>query len=143
MGAPVDHRRMKPKAGAKPTAAEQRHMDRIATLPCLVTGQRPVTLHHPTAWGDRIGRLSRSHSIVVPLIARLHLIQHGPHESVERLGHQRFYEIHGICLRAEGERLRDESIALGILPAEDFTPRRSVALRLASQRNATLRLKGK
>lgn len=120
MGAPVDHRRMKPKAGAKPTAAEQRHMDRIATLPCLVTGQRPVTLHHPTAWGDRIGRLSRSHSIVVPLIARLHLIQHGPRWSVEALNHQRFCQIYGICLRTEGERLRAESIALGILPATNF-----------------------
>ncbi|MGR4893385.1 hypothetical protein ACIPPQ_20365 [Sphingopyxis sp. LARHCG72] len=116
MGAPVDHKRMKPKAGAKPTAAEKRHMDRVAAMPCLVTGKRPVTLHHPTAYGDRIGRLLRSHSIVVPLIAEMHLIQHGPRLSVEALGHQRFCKIHGICLRTEGERLRAESVELGILP---------------------------
>lgn len=119
MGAPVNHRRMKPKAGAKPTAAERAHMERVAGLPCLVSGKRPVTLHHPTAYGDRIGRHPRSHSIVVPLIARFHLIQHGPHESVEALGHQRFCQIHGICLRTEGERLRAESIELGILPAKE------------------------
>lgn len=41
------HKRMKPKAGAKPTRDEQRHMDRVASLPCLVSGdRRTVSVHH-------------------------------------------------------------------------------------------------
>lgn len=116
MGAPVDHKRMKPKVGAPPTAAERRHMARVAGLPCLVSGQRPVTLHHVTGYADRMGRFSRSHRWVVPLLARFHLIQNGPHESVERLSHQGFYQRHGIDLLKEARRLEYESIELGILP---------------------------
>ncbi|MGV1682971.1 hypothetical protein [Sphingopyxis sp. NJF-3] len=107
---------MKAKAGAPPTAAERRHMDRVAGLPCLVSGQRPVTLHHVTGYADRMGRFSRSHRWVVPLLARFHLIQNGPHESVERLSHQGFYQCHGIDLLKEARRLEYESIELGILP---------------------------
>lgn len=118
MGAPVDHRRLKPKAGAKPTAAERLHFERVASLPCIVTGLRPVTLHHPTGYADRMGRILRSHRLVVPLIARLHLIQFGPRESVEALGHRGFYRVHGIDLLKEARRLEFESIELGILPPE-------------------------
>jgi hypothetical protein len=105
--------RMKPKAGAKPNAAERLHMDRVASLPCLVSGQHPVTLHHPTA-SIHGGRVSRSHSLVVPLIAELHLIQFGPYFSVEALSHQGFYLHHGIDLLAEAEVLKLESQYLGI-----------------------------
>ena len=52
------HKRMKPKAGAKPTRDEQRHMDRVASLPCLVSGNRPVTLHHVTGDAHVMGRLA-------------------------------------------------------------------------------------
>lgn len=116
MGAPVNHRRMKPKAGAKPTAAERRHMDRVAGLPCLVSGQRPVTLHHVTGYADKPGRFARSHRLIVPLLARYHLIQHGPRESVEALGHRGFFLLHGIDLLKQSHRLEYESIELGILP---------------------------
>lgn len=116
MGAPVNHRRMKPKAGAKPTAAERAHMERVAGLPCLVTGRRPVTVHHVTGYADRMGRFSRSHRWVVPLLARFHLIQSGPHESVERLSHQGFFRRYGIDLLKEARRIEFESIELGILP---------------------------
>lgn len=112
MGAPVNHGRMKPKAAA-PTAAERAHWSRVAALGCLVSGE-PATLHHPTAWGDRRGRLAREHSLVVPLAPRFHLIQHGPRESVEALGHQGFYATYGICLRSVAEMLREESRAMGI-----------------------------
>lgn len=107
--------RIKPKAGADPTAAEERHMDRVAKRPCLACGAHPVTLHHCTGYADRMGRLPRSHRLVVPLCPRHHLIQHGPHESVEAVGHQGFYRMHGIDLLKEARFLELESIEESIL----------------------------
>lgn len=91
-------------------------MDRVAGLPCLVSGKRPVTLHHVTGYADRMGRFSRSHRLIVPLAPEYHLIQHGPRSSVEALGHRGFYDAHGVDLLAEARWLEQESIALGILP---------------------------
>jgi hypothetical protein len=105
--------RMKPKAGAKPNAAERLHMTRVAGLPCLVSGRHPVTLHHVTA-SIHGGRIARSHSMVVPLAEQFHLIQHGPRFSVEALGHRGFWLHHGIDLLAEAEILKLESQYLGI-----------------------------
>jgi hypothetical protein len=113
MGWSPFHIRLKRKASDKPNAAERLHMERIAGLPCLVSGRHPVTLHHPTA-SIHGGRLPRSHSLVVPLAPELHLIQHGPHYSVEALGHRGFYLHHGIDLLAEAELLKLESQYLGI-----------------------------
>lgn len=90
-------------------------MARVAGLPCLVSG-KPATVHHVTAYADRIGRFGRSHRLIVPLAPEYHLIQHGPKTSVEALGHRRFFEVYGIDLFAEAERLEAESVALGILP---------------------------
>ena len=89
-------------------------MDRVASLPCLVSGRSPVTLHHVTGYADRMGRFSRSHKLVVPLAPEYHLIQHDPHQtlSVEALGHRGFYQEWGIDLRAEAERLWSETEAL-------------------------------
>jgi hypothetical protein len=115
MGYPVNHGRIKPKAGAKPTAAERRHMARVAKLPCLVSGERNVTLHHVTGYADRIGRVSRSHQLVVPLAPRFHQIQDGPLGSVEALNHRGFFTKYGIDLMKEAEFLRHESIQEGIL----------------------------
>lgn len=100
----------------KATAAERRHMDRVAQQPCLVSERHGVTLHHVTGYADRIGRFSRSHRLIVPLAPEYHLIQHGPFYSVEALGHQGFYHEWGIDLLAEARRLETESVALGILP---------------------------
>ena len=88
----------------KATAADKRHMARIARLPCLVCGAR-ATVHHVTAYADRPGRVSRRHDRVVPLCPRHHQIQHGPRDSVEALGHRGFYREYGIDLMAEAERL--------------------------------------
>lgn len=93
-----------PKA---PTAAEKRHMAYVASLPCLVCGGQ-ATVHHVTACADRIGRLPRRNDRVVPLCPTHHQIQWGPRESVEALNHRGFYEMHGIDLMAEAERLWDE-----------------------------------
>lgn len=114
MGWKVIQERIKRKVGDKRNAAERLHHDRVAGLPCLVSGQHPVTLHHVTGYADRMGRFSRSHSLVVPLIERFHLIQHDPYFSVEALGHQGFFLHHGIDLLAEAEILKLESQYLGI-----------------------------
>lgn len=89
-------------------------MDRVASLPCLVSGRSPVTLHHVTGYADRMGRFSRSHRLVVPLAPEYHLIQHDPYQtlSVEALGHRGFFQEWGIDLRAEAERLWSETEAL-------------------------------
>lgn len=95
----------------RPTAQEKRHLERVASLPCLVCGA-PSTVHHVTARSDRRGRITRSHQLTVPLCPKHHHIQHGPHESVEALGHQKFYSVHDVDLFAEAVRLWAESEAL-------------------------------
>ena len=85
-----------------------------ATMPCLVCGGK-ATVHHVTGSSHVMGRLPRSHEMVVPLCPVHHQIQHGPKESVEALGHRGFYKMHKIDLLAEAEFLRLESIAEGIL----------------------------
>jgi hypothetical protein len=89
------HTRIKPKA-ALPTVAERDHWHRLIYMGCLVCG-RAATIHHVTA---KIvpGRHSRSHKRVVPLCPAHHQIQWGPRESVEALGHEGFYHVHGIDL---------------------------------------------
>lgn len=79
------------------TAAQKRYLDWVLEQPCVVTGRYGVTKHHVTAHRDG-GRFTRSHWITVPLIAGLHMIQEGPVDSVEALGHGRFYEQHGVDL---------------------------------------------
>lgn len=106
----TDPRRMKPRAAKCPA-----HLARVAGLPCLVSGKR-ATVHHVTSYSDRPGRFMRTDRLVVPLAPEYHLIQHGPHYSVEALGHRGFFRLHGIDLLAEAKRLEAESVALGILP---------------------------
>jgi len=101
---------MKRSQKKPPTATERAHMDYVASLPCLVSGELPVTIHHVTS-SIHGGRLSRSHLLIVPLSARYHLIQHGPRESVEACGHAGFYRMHGVDLLSEAERLWSESPA--------------------------------
>ncbi len=93
------------------TALEKRHLARVAGLPCLVSGKRPVTVHHVTGYADRMGRFSRSHRLVVPLAAEYHLIQHGPKTSVEALGHRGFFAAYGIDLLAVAQRRWEETQA--------------------------------
>lgn len=101
--------RMKPKAGASPTAEEKNHHTRVRALPCIVPGcARPSTLHHATG-SIHGGRVARSHRLVVNLCALHHQIQFGPKDSVEALSHRGFYEKYGIDLLAEADRLWRET----------------------------------
>ena len=117
MGYSPPHNRMKDKAGAQPNAEEARHHERIRReFGCLVCGMRPATLHHVTGYADRMGRFSRSHKRVVPLCGPHHQKVWDPIASdpisVEGLGHQGFYEKHGIDLLAKADDLWAESIGL-------------------------------
>jgi hypothetical protein len=90
-----------------PTKQEARHIEWVASLPCLVCGCR-ATVHHVTAYADRIGRLPRSHQRVVPLCGRHHQAvwdKASDPQSVELLSHRGFYTKHGIDLYAAAERL--------------------------------------
>jgi hypothetical protein len=111
MGWKPNHGRSKPKAGAAPTPAEKRHMERVAGLGCLVCGD-PATVHHVTGFADRMGRITRSHRLVVPLCPNHHQAVHDNANapvSVEMLGHRGFYQEWGIDLYAEAVRLWEES----------------------------------
>lgn len=115
MGYQPAHKRMKPKAGAEPTAKQKAHMARVAQLPCVKCGAWPVQVHHVTASSYVMGRLPKNDELVVPLCPKHHKIEFGPRDSVEALGHRGFYRKHKIDLLAEAEFLRLESIAEGIL----------------------------
>lgn len=91
---------MKPR-----TASEKRLHDRVARLACLVCAARPVDVHHVVGYADRMGRAPKRHDRVVPLCKRHHDVQHGPRTSVHAMGHMRFFEVYGIDLMAEAERL--------------------------------------
>lgn len=97
------HLRAKPRY--KPVELRRYH-DWIASLGCLVCGS-PATVHHVTGYADRPGRISRSDWLVVPLCPAHHQHDYGK-QSVERLGHQGFFECHGIDLFAEAMRLADQ-----------------------------------
>lgn len=79
-----------------PTAAEQRHMDRVRAMGCVVTGTNEVHLHHVMKCPGKTKR--RDHRFVVGLAPELHNM--GP-QSVHELGSEaRFLEVHGYDLAA-------------------------------------------
>lgn len=102
---------LKAKSKYKPVAV-QRHHDRVASLGCLVCGAA-ATIHHVTGYADRPGRFSRDQWLVVPLCPVHHQKVFDPSArmpvSVEGLGHQGFYQEHGIDLYAEAMRLAEET----------------------------------
>ena len=91
----VQHGKTKDGGARPPTKEERRHMDRVASQGCLVCGG-PATIHHVTSDGYK--RIARSHKRVTPLCSLHHLIQHGPKESVEALGHAGFKRRYGVDL---------------------------------------------
>lgn len=56
------------------TAAEKRHMGRIAKLPCGTCSEWPVEVHHITESGRRI-----SHYMTIPLCPECHKGKLGVH----------------------------------------------------------------
>lgn len=93
------------KAKRKPAKpkAEAAHLARVAKLPCCVTGQRPVVLHHIMHMQGKATR--RDDRYVVPLIPELHNMGN---LSVHMLGSERrFLEVHGVDLLAKARELWD------------------------------------
>jgi len=88
-----------------PTSAEQRHMDRVRAMGCVVTGADEVHVHHIMVCPGKTKR--RDHRFVVGLAPELHNM--GP-QSVHALGSEaRFLEVHGIDLAAIATRLWENS----------------------------------
>lgn len=97
---------MKVKPRKAPLAAERRHLHRVAGMGCLICGSES-TVHHVTS--DGYQRLTRTHERVVPLCPRHHMIQFGPKESVEALGHAGFEATYGVDLLAIAAQLWEQS----------------------------------
>jgi hypothetical protein len=97
---------LKPKRRYKPVELERFH-GWIAEQGCLVC-EDGATVHHVRGYADRAGGITKNDWIVVPLCPRHHLIQHGPRWSVEALGHQGFFRVHGIDLYEEAMRLAEQ-----------------------------------
>lgn len=94
---------LKPKRRKAPTAAEKRHLARVAAVPCLVCGAA-AEVHHVVS--DGYQRLSRDHKRVTPLCPDHH--RTGP-DAVHVLSHSGFTARHGIDLLAVAEQLWEES----------------------------------
>ena len=76
------HNRIKPKAVAKPTRLQKYHMDRVASLGCIMTGQ-PANLHHVMGNHGNVGKYRklrrRDHRFVCPLSREYHQGDKGVH----------------------------------------------------------------
>lgn len=67
----VQHVRIKPTASSQPTAAERRHLSRVADGPCLSCGTRQnIVLHHIMKCAGKSKR--RDHRFVARLCATCH-----------------------------------------------------------------------
>lgn len=92
---------IKPKRKPPKPKAEAEHLARVAAMPCCVTGQRPVVLHHIMHMPGKATR--RDDRYVVPLIPELHNMGN---LSVHMLGSERrFLEVHGVDLPAKAREL--------------------------------------
>ena len=92
---------IKPKRKAPKPKDEAAHLAWVASLPCCVTGQRPVVLHHIMHMPGK--RTRRDDRYVVPLIPALHNMGD---LSVHMLGSEaQFLEVHGIDLPALAVKL--------------------------------------
>lgn len=74
----------KPRSASK-TAEETRHMDAVASLPCLICGAWPVEVHHCPS--------PRSNLRVLPLCPRHHRREYGP--GAYHYSRRAFQEAHG------------------------------------------------
>ena len=83
----VAYTRTSRKAGAAPDGPEKRHIERIAAMPCLVTGKTPVVVHHLMKCPGKQRR--RDHRFVIPIIPELHNMRP---ESIHGLGSEEKFE---------------------------------------------------
>lgn len=75
MGAPVNHRRIKPKYNPVPNARERRHHERLIAMPCKACGGAGGVFHHLLS--DCNGkRWRRDHEWGLPLCDPCHRALH-------------------------------------------------------------------
>lgn len=87
----VQHHRMK-RARVSKTALEAQHLARLAAMPCVATGKRPVEVHHLMKAPDK--RTRRDHRWAVPL----HYTMHRGPTGVHGLGsEEKFEQEHGLA----------------------------------------------
>lgn len=93
------HKRIKPRPTDKPTAAEKKHMDKVAQCPCFCCGARPIELHHIMSMPLKMAFIGdippkvrrRDHRYIVALCGPCHRGKNGVHG----LGSERlFNEMH-------------------------------------------------
>lgn len=74
------------------------------TQPCIVTGRKDVTIHHVRRYGS-----PKNDTIIVPLVAELHMLTHCRIGTVcAEHGKAAFYAVHGVDLEYEAWRLRKQ-----------------------------------
>lgn len=81
------------------TAAEKSHIAKVASLPCLICGATPVSIHHVRRYGE-----TRKHSKVVPLCYTHHQGTAGIHTLGKR-EFERLFMTQDELLRKTDERL--------------------------------------
>jgi hypothetical protein len=87
----VQHNRMKRERVSK-TAIETQHLARLAAMPCIVTGKRPVEVHHLMRAPNK--RTRRDHQWAVPL----HYLMHRGPAGIHGLGSEELFEReHGLA----------------------------------------------
>lgn len=82
------------------TASEKRHLSRVASLPCLICGAKPVHIHHVRRYGE-----TRKHDQVVPLCLNHHMGAEGIHTLGKKLWELR-YMTQDQMLTITAERLK-------------------------------------
>lgn len=75
----------------RPTAAEKKHMDKVAQMPCMACGAHPVELHHPRRGMGMSQRAS--HFDVLPLCPAHH--RTGGHGVALHAGQKTWESIYG------------------------------------------------
>lgn len=95
---PLKRTQMRRTPAKRASAAERRHMDRVAEMGCLVCGA-DAEVHH--VHSDGYQRLTKTNRRVAPLCPWHH--RQGP-DAVHSLGHGGFTITHGIDLLAWADR---------------------------------------
>ena len=91
-------RRRKPRQGR---VVDKEYLGFIAQQPCIVTGDRGVTIHHVRRWGS-----PKDDRRTVPLVAELHMRTHEfPGQLCVERGKRIFEAFWGVDLEREIERL--------------------------------------
>lgn len=100
---PIERKPMKAKPRPRKPKAVRDYLGYVAELGCIIC-RMPATVHHVTS--DGLKRITRSDELVIGLCPRHHMIQHGPKDSIEALGHAGFEAVYNVHPLSEARRIR-------------------------------------